>query len=245
MKGVKPGGAYYGEFTTADATGAATDATGTPVATANHNGTDDATFTLTVAKIDAGRYKVTGTVPAGYAVGDQFSVSIAATVGGVAAKAVVDDATVIWDAAGNTAAYLADVAHGGSSAVLTLDHAVINSVADHALDIYGGTNKDGLHISGNGTGHGAWVAGGASGKDVLIYGNLVVDATGEYILGAIDWNDVQNRPTIGTSTLTTQNVRDAMKLAPTAGDPAAGSVDKQLDDVNASTVKFETMIEAV
>lgn len=33
------------------------------------------------------------------------------------------------------------------------------------------------------------------------------------------------------STLTAQNARDAMKLAPTAGDPAAGSVDKHLDDI--------------
>mgnify|MGYP001766269939 CR=1 FL=1 len=35
------------------------------------------------------------------------------------------------------------------------------------------------------------------------------------------------------STLTAQNVRDAMKLAPTAGSPAAGSVDKHLDDIAA------------
>ena len=51
-----------------------------------------------------------------------------------------------------------------------------------------------------------------------------------------------NRDNIGTagagltavgagSSLTAQEVRDAMKLAPTAGDPAAGSVDKHLDDI--------------
>lgn len=33
------------------------------------------------------------------------------------------------------------------------------------------------------------------------------------------------------STLTSQGVRDAMKLAPTAGDPAAGSLDKHLDGI--------------
>lgn len=35
----------------------------------------------------------------------------------------------------------------------------------------------------------------------------------------------------GASILTAQNVRDSMKLAPTAGAPEAGSVDKHLDDV--------------
>jgi hypothetical protein len=37
--------------------------------------------------------------------------------------------------------------------------------------------------------------------------------------------------TAAYSTLTEQNVRDAGKLAPTAGDPAAGSIDKHLDDI--------------
>jgi len=37
------------------------------------------------------------------------------------------------------------------------------------------------------------------------------------------------------SALTAQQVRDAMKLAPTAGTPAAGSVDLELDDIQAQT----------
>jgi len=56
---------------------------------------------------------------------------------------------------------------------------------------------------------------------------------------SLDWDaDVTNPPTIGTSTLTAQNVRDALKLAPSAGDPAAGSIDKQIDDVQTVTDKF-------
>ncbi len=35
--------------------------------------------------------------------------------------------------------------------------------------------------------------------------------------------------------LTAQQARDAMKLAPTAGDPAIGSLDKQVDDIQAET----------
>ena len=44
-------------------------------ATATHNGADDATFTLTCTSLTTGRYKVTGTVPAGYAAGDIVQIS--------------------------------------------------------------------------------------------------------------------------------------------------------------------------
>ena len=87
----KPGGAYYREFVTCNpATGAALNADSTPVATANHNGTDDGTFTLTVTNLDTGRYKVTGTIPSGYAAGDVVGVSVSATVSAITGKAVVD-----------------------------------------------------------------------------------------------------------------------------------------------------------
>ncbi len=87
----KPNDSYFKVFTTASpTTGAATNADSLPVATANKNGTDDGTFTLTVANLDTGRYKITGTVPGGYASGDCVNVTIAATVGGIAGKAVVD-----------------------------------------------------------------------------------------------------------------------------------------------------------
>jgi hypothetical protein len=85
------GGPYYAEFVTSSpSTGAAVNADSLPVATANKNGTDDATFTLTVANIDTGRYKVTGTIPSSYIPGDTVNVTIAATVSTIAAKAVID-----------------------------------------------------------------------------------------------------------------------------------------------------------
>ena len=87
----KPGDSYYKEFTTSDpASGAARTADSTPAATANHNGTDDSNFALTVTNIDTGRYKITGTVPSGYAAGDVVNVTISATVNSVAGKATVD-----------------------------------------------------------------------------------------------------------------------------------------------------------
>ena len=90
----RPGDAYYAEFvTTKFSTGEAFDATGTPVALATKNGTDDA-WALTVTKLATGRYKVTGTganvVPVTYAVGDLIQVSITATVDSVAGAAVID-----------------------------------------------------------------------------------------------------------------------------------------------------------
>ena len=91
----KPSGAYYGQFTTQRFdTGVATDADSLPTATAARNGSDDGAFTLTVAKLDTGRYKVTGTVPAGYAAGDVVQVCVAASVNGVSGKAIVDSFVV-------------------------------------------------------------------------------------------------------------------------------------------------------
>ncbi len=44
--------------------------------------------------------------------------------------------------------------------------------------------------------------------------------------------------------LTAQQVRDALKLAPTAGSPAAGSVDTHLDDIEADTQNIQSRIPA-
>lgn len=87
----KPGDSFYGEFCTHRFdTGVATNADLTPVATATKNGVDDAAFVLTVTNLATGRYKVTGTVPAGYAAGNAVQISVSATVNGVTGKAVVD-----------------------------------------------------------------------------------------------------------------------------------------------------------
>jgi hypothetical protein len=94
MKFLKASGSYYGEFvTTRFDTGAATDADSTPTATATKNGADDGSFSLTCSKIDTGRYKVTGTVPA-YSAGDVVQISVSATVNSVSAKGVVDEFVV-------------------------------------------------------------------------------------------------------------------------------------------------------
>ena len=48
----------------------------------------------------------------------------------------------------------------------------------------------------------------------------------------------------GGGGLTSQQVRDAMKLAPTIGAPAAGSVDAELDDILADTSTMEPLVSS-
>jgi hypothetical protein len=53
--------------------------------------------------------------------------------------------------------------------------------------------------------------------------------------GVFSTGSLVNAPTGGSGGLTAQETRDAMKLAPSAGAPAAGSIDKHLDDLPADT----------
>lgn len=93
----KPADSYYKLFTTSSpSTGAAVNADSLPTATANHNGADDSSFTLTVTNVDTGRYKITGTIPSGYSSGDVVNIEVSATVSAIAGKAIVD--TFVLDA---------------------------------------------------------------------------------------------------------------------------------------------------
>ena len=88
---LKPSDAYTAQFTTQHPdTAVTTNADSLPTAMATHNGTDDATFTLTVTNLDTGRYKVTGTVPATYTVGDIIQITVNATVNSITAAAIID-----------------------------------------------------------------------------------------------------------------------------------------------------------
>lgn len=87
----QPGATYKSVFTTSNpTTGAAQDADSLPSASAFRNGVVDSGWSLTVADIGVGRYSISGTVPSGYAENDRVDVVASATVGGVAAAAVVD-----------------------------------------------------------------------------------------------------------------------------------------------------------
>ena len=128
------GGNYYAEFITQNpSTGAAQNADSLPAATATHNGTDDGTFSLTVANIDTGRYKVTGTVPVGYAVGDFVQVSVAATVNTIAGKAVVDNFIIGTAIPSVNVVEISGSSVSTSSAQLGVNVVSINAIAASAV----------------------------------------------------------------------------------------------------------------
>ena len=109
------------EFTTTQfSSGAAFSATGTPVGTISKNGIDDG-LAVTVTLKDVGRYKAvfTPTTGAGFAVGDDVSLSIAATVDAVAAKGIIWQAVLVSEYSGELDATTITAIQAGLS---TFDH---------------------------------------------------------------------------------------------------------------------------
>jgi len=93
-----PGGSYTGTFTTQRAdTSEASDADSLPVATVYRNGTAGGTSptgwssTLIVTNITTGVYKVTGTIPSGYTVGDLVQIVVNAEVNSISGNLTVGD----------------------------------------------------------------------------------------------------------------------------------------------------------
>ncbi|HON69250.1 MAG TPA: hypothetical protein PLS23_22455, partial [Phycisphaerae bacterium] len=76
------------DFTTNSSTGAATDADALPVGTLVVDGVDNAAV-VTVTNKGTGNYKAEVTLPAELTAGARVQIRIAATVGGVAAKAII------------------------------------------------------------------------------------------------------------------------------------------------------------
>lgn len=91
----KPSDAYTAQFTTQHSeTGLATNAYTLPTAIATRNGTDDASFVLTVTNMATGRYKITGTIPANYIAADIVQIVVEATVNTINATAIIDQFTI-------------------------------------------------------------------------------------------------------------------------------------------------------
>jgi chorismate mutase len=122
----RSGDSYYAMFCTQRFdTGAAADASSTPVVTVSRNGTDDSSFVLAVARIATGRYTISGSVPASYLPGDVIQVSVAATVAGASGQAVVDQFRVV-------AVNLSDAAAAGLTDVAAIKAKTDNLPADPA-----------------------------------------------------------------------------------------------------------------
>ena len=73
---------------------------------------------------------------------------------------------------------------------------------------------------------------------------LATDAIGAAELAADAVTEIRDAITAVLNNLSAQEVRDAMKLAPTAGVPAGGSVDEHLDDILADTAAIEPVVTA-
>jgi hypothetical protein len=96
-------------------------------------------------------------------------------------------------------------------------------------------NEGALHIvNSNDDGFGQFNSGGNTGqKNIGSFANGQLNIgfeVGQYNQGA-GVGQINEGGTGNISGVDSQGIRDAMKLAPTAGDPAAGSVDKHLDDI--------------
>lgn len=96
----KAGDTYCKSFTVCNSTGAAADADSTPTGTILLQGAADATV-VTVTKVATGQYKATASALPGTA-GDVIELLIAATVGGVATKAIVDAIRLVAFSPSNT-----------------------------------------------------------------------------------------------------------------------------------------------
>jgi hypothetical protein len=86
----KPSQAYAKIFTLTGLDGELVAADALPSAAAYRNGVLDAAFALTVAALAAGKYAVTGTVPAGYAQDDLVEIVVDATIATVATAEAID-----------------------------------------------------------------------------------------------------------------------------------------------------------
>lgn len=78
--------------------------------------------------------------------------------------------------------------------------------------------------------------------DVITAAVIATDAIGSAELATTAVNEIRDAITAVLNDLTPQEVRDAMKLAPTVGAPSAGSVDEHLDDILADTAVMQPTI---
>ncbi|HUX00910.1 MAG TPA: hypothetical protein VMY35_08010, partial [Phycisphaerae bacterium] len=144
------------------------------------------------------------------------------------------------DGANTTVPDAAGTAAGLIGALNDISAAEVNAEVDTALTDYGAnttapdnTNIVNIHniVKAGGTGDAAAIKAKTDG---LNFTGTDVKATldGEEVVTDAASRLASKADVSGLSTLTAQAARDAMKLAPTAGAPDAGSVDKHLDDAS-------------
>jgi hypothetical protein len=174
----KPGDTRIGGFTTQRFdTGAATDADSLPAVTVTKNGADQGGASVTVSKLDTGRYKYSYTIDAGWAAGDRIQDFVAATVNSVAGKACVGDFVLdkrvndALDASNQvTAASVQGNVTGSVGSVVSYG----SLVADVATAVWAASGRT-LSSFGSLASECATAVWGASTRTLSTFGTLVAD----------------------------------------------------------------------
>jgi len=202
-------------------TGAIMDADSTPTWAAYEEDTDTAIQSGSMTKRTSltGRYRgsVTCSAANGFEVGKWYSIQVAATVGAVADVIEVHKFRLVA-AEGTVGRIEAVVPDTQKVDVNSVKTQTVTCGAGVTVGPYVGNASAALSVDANGRVDVAAVAGTAVELDTIFDTNVVTidDASPD------------------------QAIRDAMKLAPTAGDPAAGSIDKHVDDILADTGELQT-----
>lgn len=198
MADYKPGDVVYALFTTRiPSTSSGSDADSTPTGVVNRNGTDDGAVTVTVTKLDTGRYKATFTIPATYLPGDVVNLSITATVDGVTDKANIwgTKLGVGWVARGTASA--------GGSSTITLQSALGADNVCRRMTIF--------IVSGTGAGQARNIAGYVDSTKVVTVDRAWVvnpDSTSVYV---VIYSDLPSVDATG-SVRTTSNIKKNQAL---------------------------------
>lgn len=125
MKLISPGDTYTEGFSTSGSSGAA-NADSTPTVALYRNGTVDGAVTVTVANVATGAYKLSCTIPVGYAAGDEITFLVVAVVGGNTYRGWTETFTLVAsDAAGHLRVTIKD---GSGAGELNLTNGAVDQV---------------------------------------------------------------------------------------------------------------------
>jgi len=216
------------DFTTNSSTGAATDADALPVGTLVVDGVDNAAV-VTVTNKGTGNYKAEVTLPAELTAGARVQIRIAATVGGVAAKAIIWEDFVdpkrVGDLNDLTAQQVADAAKLAPSpgdadpgSLKAQVDACVSQASSAAS--YSELVNSRLPASPAAVGSAMTLADGA-----ITAAKIATDAISADKIAT----DAVTKVQAGLSTLTAQDVADAAKMTPSPGDADIGSLKYQVD----------------
>lgn len=147
---------------------------------------------------------------------------------------------------GGTIEWSGDIAFTNNGSGITFVQGLVGDVSDKIDAIQGATfseSTDSLEAIRN-RGDAAWLTGAGGSSPTVAQ---IVDGVWDELKSAHtdadtfgDYLDTEVSSVSGGGGLDQQDVRDAMKLAPTAGAPAAGSVDLHLDDILADTSDLQS-----